>query len=114
MRNELEELKRLKNKPKTLYIICNYQSSEDTGIHWAMIYKNKCKNVGYYFCSYGLVPFDEAKDFLSDVKDRYANTFQIQPVGTKMCGQLFLFILFHLFKGEDFFDIILNNFIALK
>ena len=99
MRNELYKLK----KTKKNYIIANYQTSNEKGIHWVAMYRSSQQN--FYFDPYGITLFKEAEEFL--VKGIYS-TFQIQPSGSKMCGQLCLFLLFKLSKGFDFFDIILE------
>ena len=103
MKNELYKLKDTKKN----YIICNYHTTEQPGIHWVGIYKDKNKDIGYYFNSYGKQPFQEAIEFLN-VKNRYYSAFKIQPDDTKICGQLSLWFLFQLYKGKDFFDIILD------
>jgi hypothetical protein len=107
MRNELKKLEKLKTKTKPLYIICNYQTSDESGIHWVALYKDKSKDLSYYFDSYGIQPFKEAIDFL-DTKDRYYSSFQIQKLGTKICGSLCLYVLYKLSQDEDFFDIVLK------
>lgn len=107
MRNELKKLKKLKLKTKPLYIICNYETTSEPGIHWISMYKDKNKDISYYMNSYGTQPFHEAEDFL-DTKDRYYSSFQIQKYNTKLCGELSLFVLYKLSQGEDFFDIMLN------
>jgi len=103
MRNELYKLK----KTKKNYIICNYHTTEEPGIHWVAIYKDTNKDLGYYFNSYGKQPFKEAIDFLN-VKNRFYSSFKIQSDGMKLCGQLSLYVLYRLSKGYDFFDIILD------
>jgi len=101
MRNELKVLRKLKKSP--IFIICNYQATDENGTHWIAMYKDD-KN-SFYFDSYGIGLFNEAKDFL--VHGVY-NTFKIQPNRTKMCGILCLFVLYSLYKGRDFFDIVLE------
>jgi hypothetical protein len=107
MRNELKKLKKLKLKSKPLYIICNYDTTENDGIHWISIYKNKAKNIAYYFNSYGGIPFKEAMDFLDDITNRYYSTFQLQKYNERFCGQISLWTLFRLSQGDDFFDCVL-------
>ena len=105
MKNELDDLERLKQKLKTLYIICNYQTTDEVGIHWTCMYRTK--DISFYFDSFGIVPLKEANDFLN-TKERYYNSFKIQKSNTKYCGQLCLWILFQLHLGKDFIDIILS------
>ena len=107
MRNELEHLKKLRQKTKTMYIICNYQTTDELGIHWICMYRNRTSDVSYYFDSFGKVPFKEAIDFL-DTKDRYYSSFQVQEPNTTYCGQLSLWIAFQLSIGKDFFHSVLE------
>ncbi len=37
MTNELKKLKRILDKNKTVYIICNYQTTNDSGTHWCAL-----------------------------------------------------------------------------
>lgn len=106
MRNELKKLKRINNTP--VYIICNYQTTSEKGSHWIGLYKNKTKDIGYYFDSFSISPFKEAIDFMQDVNDRCYSTFEIQSLGTKICGQICLYVLFKLSVGEDFYSTILD------
>jgi len=101
MRNELKLLRKLKILP--IFIICNYQATDENGTHWIAMYKDN-KN-SFYFDSYGIGLFIEAKEYL--VHGVY-NTFKIQPIRTKICGILCLFVLYSLYKGRDFFDIVLE------
>src|SRR5829696_6867596 len=100
MRNELYKLK----KTKKNYIIANYQTTNEKGVHWVALYRNS-NSKSFYFDSYGIVPFQEAEEFLGN---GVYSTFKIQPTGSKMCGQLALFFFFSLSKGRDFFDIVLE------
>jgi len=101
MRNELKLLRKLKQLP--VYVICNYETTNDIGTHWVAMFKDN-KN-SFYFDSYGIDLFKEATPFL--VHGIY-NTFRIQPNDSHMCGSLCLFVLYSLHKGRDFFDIVLE------
>lgn len=101
MKNELEQLKLQSKRP--IFIICNYQTTKDNGTHWVALFKTHDKS--FYFDSYGIQPFQEAIDFL---ETGVFSTFRIQPDGTKMCGQLCLYVLQKLSDGNDFYDIILE------
>jgi len=110
MRNELDKLNKLNLKTKPLYIICNYQTTKDSGSHWICMYRgahtsDKGNDGSYYFDSYGIQPFPEAIDFL---EEGVYSAFKIQPDNSKMCGQLCLFVLYKLSKGEDFYKTVLN------
>ena len=117
MRNELKGLRKSSGDNKRNYFICNYQSSEDGGTHWVCFtsvkHSNDITQQSFYFDSYGIQPFPEAKDFLKNSVVNSTNsavysTFRIQPDGSKMCGQLCLYVLYKLSKGEDFYDTILE------
>jgi hypothetical protein len=101
MVDEIKSLKRIRKYP--IYVICNYQAV--IGNHWVCFYKDKDKDKSYYMDSYGYEPLPEAIDFLDTA---IVSEFQIQPEGTKICGQLSTWVLFQLSKGESFYDIILN------
>ncbi len=104
MRNELKKLKKLQEKNKEKYfIICNYQTTKESGTHWTGIYKDKDKS--FYIDSYGLQPFHEAIDFMNDYT---YSTFKIQKDGQKLCGQISLYVLYKLSKGEDFYSTVLD------
>ncbi len=111
MRDEIKEL--IKKKKNPLYVIANYHNSNQNGIHHVALFKDKDKDISYYFDSYGIIPFREAINFL-DTKDRFYSSFQIQKPNTKLCGQLSLYILFKLSKGADFFETVLELATALK
>jgi hypothetical protein len=101
MANELDQLKLQSKSP--IFIICNYQPTTDKGSHWVAMFKTRDKS--FYFDSYGIQPFQEAIDFLGT---GVYSTFRIQPDGTKMCGQLCLYVLYKLSSGDDFYDIVLE------
>ena len=64
MRNELKNLKTLNKNP--IYIICNYQTTNENGTHWIAMFKDL--HHSYYFDSYGIQPFEEAIQFLDLTK----------------------------------------------
>jgi len=106
MRNELEKLNKAKQKllkRNAVYIICNYQTTKESGTHWIAMYRSK--EDAFYFDSYGIQPFPEAIDFL---EDGVSSTFKIQKENQKLCGQLSLYVLFSLSQGKDFYDIVLE------
>lgn len=103
MKDEIENLKKLKTKSKPLYIITNLHTSKQPGVHWTALYRDGLTNK--YFDSYGLQPDHEVIDFL---EDGVYSTFQIQPMNTKCCGQLCLYLLYKLSKGKDFYDTVLE------
>jgi hypothetical protein len=101
MRDEIKSLSKYKKRP--IFIIANYHTSEQKGIHHVALYKSK--DISYYFDSYGIILFKEAEVFL---ENGIYSTFKIQKDNTGLCGQLSLFILYKLSKGLDFFDIVLE------
>jgi len=101
MRNELNVLRRLKQLP--IHVVCNYQTTEESGTHWVALFKDSTNS--FYFDSYGIGLFTEAKSFLGH---GVYSTFRIQPAGSQMCGSLCLFVLYSLHHGRNFFDIVLD------
>ena len=98
MRNELCKLK----KTKKNYVICNYQTTSQKGIHWVALFR-KDNEENYYFDSYGLQPFKEAIDFLGP--HYIYSTFKIQKPIQKCCGQLSLYCLKN---GKNYYDTVLD------
>src|SRR5829696_8066682 len=82
MRNELYKLK----KTKKNYIIANYQNTNEKGVHWVALYRSSApaehSSMCFYFDSYGIVPFQEAEEFLGN---GVYSTFKVQPTRSKMC-----------------------------
>jgi hypothetical protein len=101
MTNELKKLKKI--LAKTVYVICNYQTTNEEGTHWCAIYRNHGNN--YFFDSYGIQPDLEVLDFL---EEGVHSTFKIQPIGSRMCGTLCLYLLYKLSKGYNFYDTVLD------
>jgi hypothetical protein len=115
MKDEIKNLNRIKKLP--IYCIINYHTTEQPGVHHVAMYTDKDKR--YYFDSYGYPPLLDAKTFLkTENKTFIASTFKIQPDYSKICGQISLYVLYKLSRGEDFFDIILSleaqHFLTLK
>jgi len=100
MRDELHDIP---NHVK--YIICNNQDSNSAGSHWTAVFRDKAK--AFVFDSYGRAPSDDIIDFLDYTNERYYSTFVLQS-NQQFCGQVSMWVLYNLFKGKDYFDIILN------
>jgi hypothetical protein len=96
MRNELKDIDKSQKN-----LVINLDSSENKGSHWVCLYKNK-----YYFDPYGVLPINT----IAQIDGLLYNTLQIQPDDTKMCGQLCLYVLYNLEKGEDFEDLVLRTY----
>jgi len=106
MRNELDEYLKLDTfRPEVppIPIIFNYQTSTQNGTHW-LLYWN-----GLYFDSFGLPPIKELEE-----KVKEYNEVQVQPFGSRICGQLCLYVLYKLENGSDFDDIIFELFETFK
>ena len=89
MADEVEE----KLNHKKLSII-NYQDSDEQGSHWVGFFNGDRENENsYYFDPYGIEP-------LPDFPKCIYNSVQVQPFGTRLCGQLSLYFLFKMNKCE--------------
>src|SRR5438093_1241263 len=138
MRNEIKKLKKIKisrrsAKRSPVYIIANYQTTSESGSHHVALYRgahtsgrdserssSALRTVGvsriapsFYMDTFGIQPLLEVIDFL---EDGVYSTFKIQPVGSKMCSQLSLYILYRLSQGFDFYDTVLemNNYFNIE
>jgi len=83
------------------------KNSNQNGSHWVAL--NNSEKV-YYFDPYGIPPIKVVEDYANtQSKDLIYNTLQIQPNGSKMCGQLCLYFLYLVNKEEyNFTDSILK------
>lgn len=84
------------------FTIFNTDNTDGEGTHWTcnMIKNNK----SYYFDSYGLYPFLEVQKYLSNIKERFYNSFQIQRKEEVICGHYCLYVIFCLNNGMNFYD----------
>ena len=99
MKNEFKSLKNKVLRSENIYnkntlFIINLQDSDKKGSHWVCFDKSSL----IYFDSYGIKPIKEIEDISKNLQ---YNQVQIQPCGTEICGQLCLYILFHL-RNETF------------
>ena len=102
MKDEIKEIQN--NNFSKIYVCTNLHNSDEPGIHHSCFVLDK-KGINYFFDSYGLPPVKEVKDLLQHAT---YNTFQLQKQGTKLCGQLCMFVLNELKNGRDFLDILLE------
>ena len=102
IRDELQSL-----PPGDHNIIINLQTEDEEGSHWDALHTKG--NTAYYFSSYALPPLKEVKDFTDSYKNRKHNTLSLQDQ-QEYCGQMALYVLYHLSQGKDFLDIILSLF----
>ena len=88
--------------------IVNLEPESENGSHWVNYFK-KGKEI-YYFDSYGLDPTNELKSYLKGKGKNpiVCSTYEIQKFGTKICGQLSIYVLYMLNSGFKFIDILLS------
>ena len=105
MRNELKEY--INNSTP---IIFNYQTATQKGTHWLLYYKKE-NQIPFYFDSFGLPPIKEFENIIDSLE---YNEIQVQPFGSRICGQLCLYVLYKLENGSEFDDIIFELFETFK
>ena len=97
--------------PKLLnpkFYIVNLDDAEGPGTHWVCIY-NCDHGVCYYFDSFGVDPCDEVLKFMKQSHKKIAmSTYQIQKLGTIMCGYFCIHVCNELLKNTPFCDILLQ------
>jgi hypothetical protein len=84
-------------------IIMNLETTKQDGSHWVAFYQRS--RAKFYFDPYGILP---PKNITYKFGQVMYNTLQIQPDGTRMCGQLCLWVLYQLSLEESFDNIILS------
>src|SRR5271156_2047287 len=82
--------------------IVNLQDSDEQGSHWCAYLKHG--KLKYYFDSYGLDCSNEVLNYLK--RPIISSTYQIQKIGSTMCGQYCLYVLYYLGEGNNFIDIL--------
>jgi len=95
------------NKKPITNAVINFQNSNQKGTHWVALFNS---DKIYYFDSYCIPPIKVVEEY-SNENEKYLmyNTLQIQPNGSKMCGQLCLYFLYLINKEEyNFTDSILT------
>lgn len=98
-----DELKRNKKCDSECMII-NIDHSNNNGTHWTCLYKENGSS--FYFDSFGLPPTLEVKDYLSNEKYRYYNSFEIQKFSEVICGHYCIYVLYKLSNGMLFENIL--------
>ena len=96
---------------KIEYGIINLSSHEQKGTHWCTwIKKNKER---YYFDSFGMGPPIElikylktSYEFSNRIPCIKSNAITVQHFSEQNCGALCIFMIFNLFKGRAFSEII--------
>ena len=82
--------------------IVNLQDSHEQGSHHVCYFKKG--KLKYYFDSNVLDPSNEALNYLK--RPLITSTYQIQKMGSTMCGQYCLYVLYYLGEGYNFIDIL--------
>jgi hypothetical protein len=80
-----------------VFMIINYDKSNQTGSHWVALIKNG-RNI-FYFDSYAIPPLQKVFDRYSPITNNiyYSNT-PIQKTGSNICGQLCIAFFDEMFK----------------
>ena len=90
------------------YYIVNLDDSSGVGSHWVCIY-NCTHEVCYYFDSFGVDPCEEVMRFMRQSRKKIAmSTYQIQQLGTIMCGYYCIYVCNELLNNVPFYDILLQ------
>ena len=89
--------------------IVNFNTSQQPGSHWVCYYKKGNERI--YFDSFGQISLYELQNYLKKPSEKdqqviQRNTDVVQDPGTKICGQLCLFVLKSLNNGMSFRDVL--------
>jgi len=105
MRNKIDECKTRQSPYKDKNnLIINLQTSNEKGSHWILA----SKKFKIYFDNYSVVPIKEIyENYFIDASWVY-NTIQVQKIDTKICGQLYCFVLKELTEDKRFEDIVID------
>jgi len=101
-----DEIKRLPKNKFPLNIITNIHTSKERGVHWTALHVTKDK--AYFFDSFALPPTQEIINLFPSQMQRMRNTLEVQSFDESNCGQLSLYVLYKLSRGELFQDIIIS------
>ena len=97
-----DELKGKSSKNECL--ILNLDDGSGKGTHWTCLYVNN--NLRYYFDSFGLPPPLEILNYCSNYVDIKYSDHKIQKINVIICGQYSIYVLYKLFHGFDYIDIL--------
>ena len=99
------------NLPKFIdpkFYIVNLDDANGPGTHWVCIY-NCNHDVCYYFDSFGVDPCHEVLKFMKQTKKNVVvSNYQIQKLGTIMCGYFCIYVCNELINSTPFHDILLK------
>ena len=98
----------LPNVIEPKFYIVNLDDAKGPGTHWVCIY-NCDHNICYYFDSFGVDPCDEVLRFMKRSQKKIAmSTYQIQMLGTILCGYFCIYVCNELLNNTPFCDILLE------
>ena len=90
------------------FYIVNLDDAAGPGSHWVCIF-NCHPDVCYYFDSFGVDPSTEVLQFMKQShKKILMSTYQIQKLGTIMCGYFCIYVCNQLLNQISFCDILLQ------
>jgi len=90
------------------FYIVNLDDAKGPGTHWVCIY-NCNHNVCYFFDSFGVDPCVEVLEFMKQShKKILGSTYQIQMLGTILCGYFCIYVCNELLNNTPFCDILLQ------
>ena len=93
---------------KSKFYIVNLDDAKGPGTHWVCIYNCNC-DICYYFDSFGVDPCDELLHFMKQTHKKIVmSAYQIQKLGTIMCGYFCIYVCNELLKYTPFYDILLQ------
>ena len=93
---------------KYKFYIVNLDDATGPGSHWVCIF-NCHPDVCYYFDSFGVDPSTEVLQFMKQShKKILMSTYQIQKLGTIMCGYFCIYVCNQLLTDTPFGDILLQ------
>lgn len=91
--------------------IINLDNSLGNGTHWVAYFNNPNNIYVIYFDSYGIIPDQKTINFLNkSKKDLLYSTSKLQNMNTATCGHYCIYLLYNLYYGKSFNDI-LSDFI---
>jgi len=108
--------------PKTLkvnqFIICNTDKSQNTGLHWYILFRNNLQTLE---CFDSLGIDDVKKQFLTDnfhlkkVRTIQFNKTRVQSLNSNTCGQFCVYFIYHRLHNLDLtFDEFINDFFDIE
>ena len=95
-----DELKGKSSKNECLIL----NLDDGSGTHWTCLYISN--NLRYYFDSFGLPPPLEILNYCSNYDNIKYSDHKIQNIDEVICGQYSIYVLYKLFNGFDYIDIL--------